>query len=110
MAKVNDVSFKDMCCLLAPNSRVMENQAAVILMTKSAMRAALIPRLECQRANVGEVLQQLLACCQWHVQQSPTGVPKPVTASQPSKAGKPVVLQPSAEPLVISVKPLYPLA
>lgn len=34
------------------------------------------------------------------------GVPKPVTASHPLTVGKPVVLQPLFEPLVISVKPL----
>ena len=32
------------------------------------------------------------------------GVPKPVTASQPSIAGNPVVLHPTDEPLVTSVK------
>lgn len=33
-----------------------------------------------------------------------TGVPHPVTASQPALAGKPVVLQPAEEPLVTSGK------
>lgn len=38
-----------------------------------------------------------------------TGVPKPVTASQPAWAGKPVVLQPDADPLVISVNAAEPV-
>jgi hypothetical protein len=38
----------------------------------------------------------------------PTGVPKPETASQPVLAGKPVVLQPRAEPLTISVNAAEP--
>jgi hypothetical protein len=33
-----------------------------------------------------------------------TGVPHPVTASQPTFAGKPVVLHPAEEPLVTSGK------
>jgi hypothetical protein len=36
-----------------------------------------------------------------------TGVPNPVTASQPLAAGNPVVLHPIAEPFVISVKELF---
>lgn len=36
-----------------------------------------------------------------------TGVPNPVTASQPTAAGKPVVLHPAEEPLVTSGKSQY---
>ena len=36
------------------------------------------------------------------------GVPNPVTASHPVFAGKPVELQPMADPLVTSVNALYP--
>lgn len=46
-------------------------------------------------------------CCR-HGQGQLTGVPKPVTASQPVVAGKPVVLQPSAEPLITSVNAFEP--
>ena len=38
-----------------------------------------------------------------------TGVPNPVTGSQPFVTGKPVTPQPWELPLRISVKPLYPL-
>jgi hypothetical protein len=37
-----------------------------------------------------------------------TGVPNPVTASQPFVAGKPLVLQPVAEPIVTSLKASKP--
>ena len=36
-----------------------------------------------------------------------TGVPHPVTASQPTWAGNPLLLQPMLEPLVMSVRALY---
>ena len=38
-----------------------------------------------------------------------TGVPKPLTASQPAWAGKPVVPHPVADPLVISVNAAEPV-
>jgi hypothetical protein len=38
-----------------------------------------------------------------------TGVPSPVTASQPLAAGNPSVPQPMAEPLVMSLRPKKPL-
>ena len=38
-----------------------------------------------------------------------TGVPKPLTASQPAWAGKPVVPHPLADPLVISVNAAPPV-
>jgi len=41
-------------------------------------------------------------------EQRLTGVPKPVTASQPVWAGKPVVLQPREEPVTISVNAADP--
>lgn len=36
-----------------------------------------------------------------------TGVPNPVTASQPTSAGKPVPLHPMDDPIVMSVNALY---
>jgi hypothetical protein len=36
------------------------------------------------------------------------GVPNPLTASQPSFAGNPVVPQPIADPFTTSINPLYP--
>lgn len=51
---------------------------------------------------------QLLAKSLRIAESQLTGVPHPVTASQPLVAGKPAVPQPSALPLVTSVKPPWP--
>lgn len=77
MARNNTMVFAfETCCLLQELS-ISETTRGVVL--------SIVPHLKSFNA------------------QTLTGVPMPVTASQPSVAGNPVVLQPRLEPCVISV-------
>ena len=59
--------------------------------------------------QLGEILVSCVSLVQAKQDNSRTGVPKPVTASQPFFAGNPSVSQPLDDPLRISVNALYPL-